>query len=102
MSEWRSTAFVDLKQLAQLQVDNRIRYTEGTTEGPHSIAEALLITLHVEITLNTSASDNILRIIHACRKRRLKWVATLPLWDNNTEVWSPGMGVGRGANNPTL
>jgi hypothetical protein len=38
----------------------------------------------------------------ACRKRRLKWVATLPLGDINTEAWSSGMGVGRGANNPTL
>jgi len=36
------------------------------------------------------------------RKRRLKWVATLPLGDINTEAWSSGMGVGRGANNPTL
>jgi hypothetical protein len=26
----------------------------------------------------------------------------LPLGDINTEVWSTGMGVGRGANNPTL
>jgi hypothetical protein len=29
-------------------------------------------------------------------------VATMPLGDINTEAWSPGMGVGRGANNPTL
>jgi hypothetical protein len=35
-------------------------------------------------------------------KRRLKWVATLHLVDINTEAWSSGMGVGRGANNPTL
>jgi hypothetical protein len=41
-------------------------------------------------------------VTYACRKRRLKWVATLPLGDINTEVWSSGMGVGRGANNPTL
>jgi hypothetical protein len=41
-------------------------------------------------------------VTHACRKRRLKWVATLPLRDINTEAWSSGMGVGRGANNPTL
>jgi hypothetical protein len=41
-------------------------------------------------------------VTHACRKRRLKWVATLPLGNINTEVWSSGMGVGRGANNPTL
>jgi hypothetical protein len=27
---------------------------------------------------------------------------TLPLGDINTEAWSSGMGVGRGANNPTL
>jgi hypothetical protein len=26
----------------------------------------------------------------------------LPLVDINTEAWSSGMGVGRGANNPTL
>jgi hypothetical protein len=39
---------------------------------------------------------------NACRKRRLKWVATLPLGDINTEAWSSGMGDGRGANNPTL
>jgi len=41
-------------------------------------------------------------VTHARRKRRLKWVATLPLGDINTEAWSSGMGVGRGANNPTL
>jgi hypothetical protein len=41
-------------------------------------------------------------VTHACRKRRLKWVATLPLGDTNTEAWSSGMGVGRGANNSTL
>jgi hypothetical protein len=49
-------------------------------------------------------------VTHACRKRQLKWVpgargynwATLPLWDINTETWSSRMGVGRGANNPTL
>jgi hypothetical protein len=41
-------------------------------------------------------------VSHACRKRRLKWVAILPLGDINTEAWSFGMGVGRGANNPTL
>jgi hypothetical protein len=35
-------------------------------------------------------------VTHACRKRRLKWVATLPLGDINTEVWSTGMGVGVG------
>jgi hypothetical protein len=36
-------------------------------------------------------------VTHACRKRRLKWVATLPLGDINTEAWSSGLGVGRGA-----
>jgi hypothetical protein len=41
-------------------------------------------------------------ITHACRKRRLKWVATLPLGYISTEAWSTGMGVGRGVNNPTL
>jgi hypothetical protein len=35
-------------------------------------------------------------------RRRLKWVATLPLGDINTEAWSFGMEVGREANNPTL
>jgi hypothetical protein len=40
-------------------------------------------------------------LYNACRKRRLKWVATLPLVDINTEAWSSGMGVGRGVN-PTL
>jgi hypothetical protein len=39
---------------------------------------------------------------YACRKRRPKWVATLPLGDINTEAWSSGIAVGRGANNPTL
>jgi hypothetical protein len=47
-------------------------------------------------------SKNSPTVTHACRKRRLKWVATLPLGDINTEAWSSGMGVGRGANNPTL
>jgi len=32
----------------------------------------------------------------------IRVVATLPLGDINTEAWSSGMGVGRGANNPTL
>jgi hypothetical protein len=41
-------------------------------------------------------------ITYACRKRQLKWVATLPLGDINTEAWSSGMGVWHGANNPTL
>jgi hypothetical protein len=41
-------------------------------------------------------------VTHACRKRRLKWVVTLPLGDINTEAWSSGMGVGRGTNNPAL
>jgi hypothetical protein len=41
-------------------------------------------------------------VTHACRKRRLKWVATLRLGDINTEAWPSGMEVGRGANNPTL
>jgi hypothetical protein len=44
-------------------------------------------------------NKNSLTVTRACRKRRLKWVATLPLGDINTEAW---MGVGRGANNPTL
>jgi hypothetical protein len=34
-------------------------------------------------------------VTHECRKRRLKWVATLPLGYINTEAWSSGMGVGR-------
>jgi hypothetical protein len=41
-------------------------------------------------------------VTHACHKRRLKWVATLSLGNINTEPWTCGMGVGRGANNPTL
>jgi hypothetical protein len=41
-------------------------------------------------------------VTHAGRKRQLKWVATLPLGDINTEAWSTGMGVGCGANNSTL
>jgi hypothetical protein len=41
-------------------------------------------------------------VTHACRKRWLKWAATLPLGDINTEAWSSGMEVERGANNPTL
>jgi hypothetical protein len=41
-------------------------------------------------------------VTHACCKRQLKWVATLPLGDINMETWSSGMGVGHGANNPIL
>jgi hypothetical protein len=49
-------------------------------------------------------------VTHVCCKRWLKWVpgawgynwATLPLGDINTEVWSSRVGVGRGADNPTL
>jgi len=41
-------------------------------------------------------------VTRACHKRRLKWLATLPLGDVNTEAWSSGMGVGRGTNDPTL
>jgi hypothetical protein len=46
--------------------------------------------------------NTVMKSFHACRKRRLKWVAALPLGDINTEAWSSRMGVGRGANNPTL
>jgi hypothetical protein len=35
-------------------------------------------------------------VTHACRKWRLKWVATLPLGDINTEAWSTRMGLGVG------
>jgi hypothetical protein len=35
-------------------------------------------------------------VIHACRKRRLKCVATLPLGDINTKAWSSGWGLGVG------
>jgi hypothetical protein len=35
-------------------------------------------------------------VTHACGKRRLKWVATPPLGNINTEAWSSGMGVRRG------
>jgi hypothetical protein len=31
-----------------------------------------------------------------CVEWRLKWIATLPLGDINTEAWSSGVGVGRG------
>jgi hypothetical protein len=51
---------------------------------------------------NEHGDKNSPTITHACRKRRLKWIATLPVGDINTETWSSGMGVGRGANNPTL
>jgi hypothetical protein len=48
-------------------------------------------------------------VAHACRKRRLKrvlgawgynWAAQSP-GDINMETWSSGLGVGRGADNPT-
>jgi hypothetical protein len=48
-------------------------------------------------------------VVHACRKRRLKWV--LGAWgynwvtqspgDINMETWSSRLGVGRGADDPT-
>jgi hypothetical protein len=38
-------------------------------------------------------------VTHACRKRRLKWVVTLPLGDINTEAWSSRMGLGVGLTN---
>jgi hypothetical protein len=49
-----------------------------------------------------TGNKNSLTVTHACRKRRLIWVATLPLGDINTEAWSSGMGAGHGAKNPTL
>jgi hypothetical protein len=47
---------------------------------------------------------------HACRKRRIKWVlgvwgynwATQSPCDINMETWSSRLGVGRGADDPTL
>jgi hypothetical protein len=47
-------------------------------------------------------NTRVVTVNHACRKRQLKWVAALSLGDMNTEAWSSGMGVGRGANNPIL
>jgi hypothetical protein len=50
-------------------------------------------------------------VAHACRKRRIKWVlgawgyynwATQSPWDINMETWSSRLGVGRGADDPTL
>jgi hypothetical protein len=66
--------------------------TKSTNQGLGNYSS--LLVLLILICLN--------HVTHACRKRRLKWVTTLPLGDINTEAWSSGMGVGRGANNPTL
>jgi hypothetical protein len=49
-------------------------------------------------------------VAHACRKKRLKWVlgawgynwATQSLGYINMETWSSRLGVGRGADDPTL
>jgi hypothetical protein len=48
-------------------------------------------------------------VVHACRKRRLKWVlgawgynwATQSPGDINMETWPSRLGIGRGADNPT-
>jgi hypothetical protein len=60
------------------------------------------IMLTCIIPVKFSLAKNSPTLTHACSKRRLKWVTTLPLGDINTEAWASGMGVGRGANNPTM
>jgi hypothetical protein len=45
-------------------------------------------------------NENSPTVTHACCNRRLKWVATLPLGDINTEDWASGMGVGSGGYQP--
>jgi hypothetical protein len=57
-----------------------------------------------------TGEKNSLTVDHVCRKRRLKWVlsawgynwATQSPWDINMEIWSSRVGVGRGADDPTL
>jgi hypothetical protein len=66
------------------------------------ICPALIIEFHLLMfgklfeMKNPLEEESFSTVNHACRKRRLKWVATLPLGDINTEAWSSGMGVGRG------
>jgi hypothetical protein len=69
----------------------------------------MLFNIHTSIKFNQELFKKVrdrlpcvVTVTHACRKRRLKWVATLPLGDINTEAWSFGTRVGRGANNLTL
>jgi hypothetical protein len=68
-------------------------------QGEHCSTSLILVHTASEVFIQYFCH---VTVTHACRKRRLKWVATLPLGDINTEAWSSGMGVGRGANNPTL
>jgi hypothetical protein len=79
-----------------------IRDTSSTTICGR---ETLIYKTAPEFLLNTVNSitcNNCERSFYISRKRRLKWVVTLPLGDINTEARSSGMGVGRGANNTTL
>jgi hypothetical protein len=74
----------------------------GATCPAHFILLALVTLPVLGDPRVVSRDKNSPTVTHACRKRRLKWVATLLLGDINTEAWSAGMEVGRGANNPTL
>jgi hypothetical protein len=74
---------------------------------PHSLSliessKNLFSYFNSESPVWSPGKKNSPTVTHVCRKRRLKWGATLPLGDINTEDWSSGIGVGRGANNPTL
>jgi hypothetical protein len=82
---------------------------KGTTDILNSFVSSLsfcvsvlLISMACYYPVWWPGNKNSPTVTHACRKRRLKWVATLHLGDINTETWSSGMGVERGANNPTL
>jgi hypothetical protein len=62
----------------------------------------IIIIIIIYVPVWWPGNKNIPTVTQACRKRRLKWVAILPLGDIHTEAWSSGMGVVRGANNPAL
>jgi hypothetical protein len=74
----------------------------GNFLGRLPIPAHCFLTSNVYFPVWWPGNKNIPTVTHACRKRRLKWVTTLPLGDINKEAWYSGMGVERGANNPTL
>jgi hypothetical protein len=70
--------------------------------------EFLLVLMSI-ISHVVTREKNSPTVVHACRKRRLKWVprawgynwATQSPGNINMETWSSRLGVGRGADDPT-
>jgi hypothetical protein len=77
-------------------------FSENERKPRYEYAEKMTKTSYGAYVAFSCITPVCFPVTHACRKRRLKWVATLSLGDINTETRSSGMGVGRGTNKPTL